>query len=135
MTGDPNDILIRKLKGFGALRHRLAMMAAVSTWLALAIAIVSAYVAADWLLEPRTVPLLVLLGVAGLTVLALLAALVGRQLLQRRNLEGEALAAENLVGSLRNRLITALQLSVDSGETERAQMNISPSLVAAVAAQ
>ena len=135
MTGDPNDILIRKLKGFGVLRHRLAMVAAASTWLALAIVTISLYVAADWLLEPRTIPLLVLLGIAGVVVLALLAALVGRQLLRRRSIEGEALVAESLVGSLRNRLITALQMSVGSGEAERAGMNISSSLVAAVAEQ
>jgi len=77
VTGDPNDILIRKLRVCGALRRRLALTVAVSTWLALALLTVSAYVAVDWLLEPRTIPLLVLLGIAGLIVLTLLAALVG----------------------------------------------------------
>lgn len=137
MLPKPHDILVTRLKGFGHARKRLRLAAAACTWLCIALAVSAAYVIIDWLLEPGVIPLLVLLGIATLAILVLLLALVLPAVFRRVRLEREAVAAESLVGSLRNRLVTTLQMAGEVGlrALPAIKINVSPALIAAVADQ
>jgi hypothetical protein len=131
------DSLVLGLKGFGRVRRRLRLASGLCAWLLLTLAILAGYVICDVLLSPGAIPLLVLFGLSSLSVFVLLVILVARPLLSRVNPEREALVAESLVGSLRNRMITALQMGDRVGATliPGVSMNVSPRLVAAVEEQ
>lgn len=134
MTGDPRRTLTHELTAFGRVRRRLRLASRACAWLTLALVISTAYVLVDVLFAPGAIPLLVFFALSALAILVLLAALVAGPLLSRVRPEREALAAESLIGTLRNRLITALQLAGREEQDAAAglKLNVSPSLIAAV---
>jgi len=137
MTDEPRKALTHELTAFGRVRRRLRRASRACAWLSLALVISTAYVLMDALFGPGTIPLLVLFSLSVLTILVLLVAMVAGPLLSRVRTEREALAAESLVGTLRNRLITALQMAAGAEEDGAAgvEINVSPSLIAAVEEQ
>ena len=137
MTTQLYDSLRHEISRFGRGRRRLRLIAASSLWITLGLIISGAYVLIDLAFEPGTIPLLVCCGLSALAILILLGAYVLPPLLSRINIEREAVEAELLVGSLRNRLVSALQLAgrSDSEATSALKQNVSPSLIAAVQEQ
>ncbi|MDP6353590.1 MAG: hypothetical protein QF473_00700 [Planctomycetota bacterium] len=137
MTTQLYDSLRHEISRFGRGRRRLRLVAASSLWITLGLIISGAYVLIDLAFEPGTIPLLVCCGLSALAILILLGAYVLPPLLSRINIEREAVEAELLVGSLRNRLVSALQLAgrSDSEATSALKQNVSPSLIAAVQEQ
>jgi hypothetical protein len=137
MTTHLHDSLRQEISRFGRGRRRVRLLAASSLWVTLGLIISGAYVLIDLAFELGTIPLLVFCAVSALAILILLGAYVLPPLLSRINLEREAVEAEFLVGSLRNRLVSALQLAgrSDSEAAPGVRQNVSPSLIAAVQEQ